>query len=112
MPSAKRVLLVDDDKMLRTSLAEQLAAEGVYSIAEAASCEEARALATTEGPAKLAGERRLEHIEGAIHRLDLGPSPAAQPPLHARAPSRFFEMRNPFSLRPQGGSFAMRSASW
>jgi len=44
MPSAKRVLLVDDDKMLRTSLVEQLAAEGVYSIAEAASCEEARAL--------------------------------------------------------------------
>jgi DNA-binding response OmpR family regulator len=45
MPSAKRVLLVDDDQMLRTSLAEQLAAEGDYTIAEAASCEEARALA-------------------------------------------------------------------
>ena len=28
MPSAKRVLLVDDDEMLRTSLAEQLTSEG------------------------------------------------------------------------------------
>jgi DNA-binding response OmpR family regulator len=45
MPSAKRVLLVDDDKMLRASLAEQLAAEGAYAIVEAGSCEEARALA-------------------------------------------------------------------
>ena len=44
MPSAKRVLLVDDDKMLRTSLAEQLSAEGAYSVVEAGSCEEARAL--------------------------------------------------------------------
>jgi 2-phosphosulfolactate phosphatase len=33
--------------------------------------EEARALAETEGPAKLAGERRLEHIEG----FDFGNSP-------------------------------------
>src|SRR5664279_2663783 len=45
MPTAKRVLLVDDDKMLRTSLAEQLASEGAYSIVEAANCAEARALA-------------------------------------------------------------------
>src|SRR5258708_11631916 len=41
MASTKRVLLVDDDKMLRTSLAEQLVSEGHYVIAEAATCEEA-----------------------------------------------------------------------
>ncbi|HEY4113040.1 MAG TPA: response regulator, partial [Rhizomicrobium sp.] len=35
MPSAKKVLLVDDDAMLRGSLAEQLAAEGDYDIVEA-----------------------------------------------------------------------------
>ena len=34
--------------------------------------DEARALAATEGPAKLAGERRLEHIEG----FDFGNSPS------------------------------------
>src|SRR5690242_21099454 len=36
-----------------------------------AEIDEARALAETEGPAKLAGERRLEHIEG----FDFGNSP-------------------------------------
>jgi DNA-binding response OmpR family regulator len=45
MASTKRVLLVDDDKMLRMSLAEQLASAGAYAIAEAANCEEARARA-------------------------------------------------------------------
>ena len=43
MPSAKRVLLVDDDSMLRSSLAEQLASEGPYAIVEAADCAQARA---------------------------------------------------------------------
>ena len=45
MSSAKRVLLVDDDAMLRTSLAEQLAAEGSYTVVEAGDCATARRLA-------------------------------------------------------------------
>ena len=45
MPSAKRVLLVDDDTMLRSSLAEQLASEGSYAIVEAGTCAEGRAKA-------------------------------------------------------------------
>jgi DNA-binding response OmpR family regulator len=42
MASAKRTLLVDDDQMLRTSLAEQLAADGAYVPVEAVSCADAR----------------------------------------------------------------------
>ncbi len=37
MPTQKRVLLVDDDAMLRASIGEQLAQEG-FVIAEAGSC--------------------------------------------------------------------------
>ena len=40
MPSTKRVLLVDDDEMLRVSLAEQLAADGTYEPVEAATYRE------------------------------------------------------------------------
>ena len=42
MPTPKRVLLVDDDTMLRGSLAEQLAADGSYTVVEAGSCNEGR----------------------------------------------------------------------
>jgi DNA-binding response OmpR family regulator len=45
MPTPKRVLLVDDDAMLRSSLAEQLAADGSYTVMEAGSCAEGRARA-------------------------------------------------------------------
>jgi DNA-binding response OmpR family regulator len=42
MPTAKRVLLVDDDDMLRSSLAEQLAQDDDFQPVEAANCAEAR----------------------------------------------------------------------
>ena len=44
MPSAKRVLLVDDDAMLRSSLAEQLEQDDGFTPVEAGSCAEARQL--------------------------------------------------------------------
>ncbi|HEY3637426.1 MAG TPA: response regulator transcription factor [Rhizomicrobium sp.] len=42
MPGTRRVLLVDDDVMLRESLAEQLAQEDGFTPIEAGSCAEAR----------------------------------------------------------------------
>ena len=49
MPSAKRVLLVDDDALLRASLAEQLMREGPYAVIEAGSAAEARERAKDGG---------------------------------------------------------------
>lgn len=46
MPKTKQVLLVDDDAMLRASLAEQLAAEGDYAPVEAGTVAAARACAS------------------------------------------------------------------
>jgi len=40
MPSAKRILLVDDDEMLRASLAEQFSADGKYDPVEASTYRE------------------------------------------------------------------------
>ena len=48
MASAKHILLVDDDAVLRASLAEQLAQEGPYVVVEAANLAEARQLAGGE----------------------------------------------------------------
>jgi DNA-binding response OmpR family regulator len=42
MPSAKRILLVDDEAVPRHSLAEQLTREGSYAVIEAGSAAEAR----------------------------------------------------------------------
>ena len=43
MPSAKRILLVDENSVPRHSLAEQLAREAAYEVIEAGSAAEARA---------------------------------------------------------------------
>ena len=42
MSSVKRVLLVEDDAMLRASLAEQLSQESAYSVVETGDCAAAR----------------------------------------------------------------------
>jgi len=48
MSSVKRVLLVEDDAMLRASLAEQLSQESAYAVVEAGDCAAAR-LAAGDG---------------------------------------------------------------
>jgi 2-phosphosulfolactate phosphatase len=60
------------DVLRATSTMTQALASGYRRVLCCAEIEEARALAGTEGPAKLAGERRLEHIEG----FDFGNSPS------------------------------------
>jgi 2-phosphosulfolactate phosphatase len=60
------------DVLRATSTMTQALAAGYRRVLCCAEIEEARTLAATEGPAKLAGERRLEHIEG----FDFGNSPS------------------------------------
>jgi 2-phosphosulfolactate phosphatase len=60
------------DVLRATSTICQALASGYGRVLCCAEIEEARALAATEGPAKLAGERRLEPLEG----FDFGNSPA------------------------------------
>ena len=60
------------DVLRATSTICQALASGYGRVLCCAEIDEARGLATTEGPAKLAGERRLEHIEG----FDFGNSPS------------------------------------
>jgi 2-phosphosulfolactate phosphatase len=59
------------DVLRATSTMTQALAAGYTRVLCCAEIEDARALAESEGPAKLAGERRLEHIEG----FDFGNSP-------------------------------------
>src|SRR3954470_15293276 len=68
-PAATVAIVVD---VLRaTSTMCQALASGYERVLCCAEIDDARELAETEGPAKLAGERRLEHIEG----FDFGNSP-------------------------------------
>ena len=59
------------DVLRATSTMSQALAAGYRRVLCCAEIEDAYALAKSEGPAKLAGERRLEHIEG----FDFGNSP-------------------------------------
>jgi 2-phosphosulfolactate phosphatase len=59
------------DVLRATSTIVEALAAGYERVVCCAEIDEARALAGREGPAKLAGERRLEHIEG----FDFGNSP-------------------------------------
>ena len=59
------------DVLRATSTMCQALASGYERVLCCAEIDDARTLAKTEGPAKLAGERRLEHIEG----FDFGNSP-------------------------------------
>jgi 2-phosphosulfolactate phosphatase len=59
------------DVLRATSTMTQALDAGYRRVLCCAEIEDARALAVSEGPAKLAGERRLEHIEG----FDFGNSP-------------------------------------
>ena len=71
-PSSRpRTVAIVIDVLRATSTMCQALASGYERVLCCAEIDDARALAQTEGPAKLAGERRLEHIEG----FDFGNSP-------------------------------------
>src|ERR1700740_101405 len=59
------------DVLRATSTICQALASGYRRVLCCAEGDEARALAAADGPAKLAGERRLQHIDG----FDFGNSP-------------------------------------
>jgi 2-phosphosulfolactate phosphatase len=65
------VVCIVVDVLRATSTIAQALASGYDRVLCCAEIDEARALAKAEGPAVLAGERRLEHIEG----FDFGNSP-------------------------------------
>jgi 2-phosphosulfolactate phosphatase len=69
-PTPASVGIVVDVLRATSTMAQALAA-GYRRVLCCAEIEEARALAESEGPARLAGERRLEHIDG----FDFGNSP-------------------------------------
>lgn len=77
------------DVLRATSTISQSLASGYDRVLCCAEIDEARDLAVTEAPAVLAGERRLEHIEG----FDFGNSPRemAEPP---RAPTLILSTTN------------------
>jgi DNA-binding response OmpR family regulator len=105
MPSAKRVLLVDDDAVLRASLAEQLTREGPYAVVEAASAAEARGLARDGGYAVAIVDQALPDSAGDALARELknqgfdapvlllaeaeAPPPAAE---HIAKPFRFADL--------------------
>ena len=105
MPSAKRVLLVDDDALLRASLAEQLTREGPYAVIEAGSAAEARDLARDGGFSLAIVDQNLPDGTGDALARDLktqnfdapvlllaeadAPAPAAD---HIAKPFRFADL--------------------
>jgi DNA-binding response OmpR family regulator len=87
MPSAKPVLLVDDNAMPRRVLAEQLAGDGVYTVIEAGSAAEARAAqgyvfaiidGALEGSGTLGRELRAQGFEGPVLLLTESEPPAGE----------------------------------
>jgi 2-phosphosulfolactate phosphatase len=77
------------DVLRATSTMSQALAAGYERVLCCAEIDEARELAVSEGPAVLAGERRLEHIEG----FDFGNSPR-EVAVEPRAPTLILSTTN------------------